>query len=186
MTENVSIDPNYGMFKIGKCEHTMFSSGDIFCSLTPKELEAERQAARELREKWEELCLIEKSSKMSLMDFYKEWVKWSKKEEEYEIWLARIQRHDDEWKESWSEYKYRMDSYDKEKATAKKIELWRKYHMVADHLWIGALLVIAYLAWNDPANQFWAYVAGIFAALNIFMVSFRWKTYFQKDEWEVI
>lgn len=186
MTENVNIDPNYGMFKIGKCEHTMYSSGDIFCSLTPEDLEAERQAAREIAEKFHELRLLEESSNMSLMDFFEKWMRYLNHEKEYQEYESWVSNYSRKYEEDWQDYKYRMDSYDKERATAKKIEMWRKYHMVADHLWIGALITLAYLAWKDPQLQFWAYAAGILAALNIFMVAFRWKTYFQKDEWEVI
>ena len=193
MTENVNLntsgifklnDP--GTIKIGKCEHTMFSSGDIFCSLTPEELEAERQAARELMERWEELHLLEQSSKMSLMDFFDRWMKYLNSEDEYIEYKSWRKKYFSRADEDWEDYKYRMDSYDKEKATRSKIEMWRKYHMVADHLWIGALITMAYLAWNDPAWQFWAYVAAILAILNIWMIAFRWRTYFQKDEWEVI
>jgi len=186
MTENINIDPNYGMFKIGKCEHTMFTSGDVFCSFTQEELEAERQEARELYEKFHELQLLEESSKMTLMDFFVRWMKYLNSENEYMEYKSWLKCYSRKYEENWEDYKYRMDSYDKERATEKKIELWRKYHMVADHLWLGALLVIAYLAWNDPQYQFWAYVAGIFAALNIWMIAFRWKTFFMKDEWEVI
>jgi hypothetical protein len=193
MTENVNLNTigplklnDTGTFKIGKCEHTMFTSGDIFCSLTQEELEAEREEARIKYEKWHELLLLERSSKMTLMDFFEEWQRWQKREEDDETRLDRLRNYDDGWRETWEHYKYHKDTYDREKADAIKIERWRKFHMVGDHLWIGALLVIAYMAWNDPQHQFWAYVAGIFAALNIWMVAFRWRTYFQKDEWEVI
>ena len=193
MTENVNLNTigplklnDTGTFKIGKCEHTMFTSGDVFCSLTQEELEAERQEARELYEKFHELQLLEESSKMTLMDFFDRWMRYLNNEGEYREYESWVKSYSRKYEEDWQDYKYRMDSYDKERSTVKKIEMWRKYHMVADHLWIGALLVIAYLAWNDPQYQFWAYVAGIFALLNIWMVAFRWRTYFQEDEWEVI
>jgi hypothetical protein len=193
MTENVNLNTmgkfklnDTGTFKIGKCEHTMFTSGDVFCSLTPEEMEAEREEARIRYEKWQELLLLERSSKMTLMDFFEEWQRWQKREEDDETYLDRVRHYDDEWKERWSEYKYRKDTYDREKADAIKIERWRKFHMVGDHVWIVSLLVIACLAWNDPAWKFCSYVAIILALLNIFMVAFRWTTYRKTNEWEVI
>jgi len=172
----------YGTFKIGKCEHTMFSNGDIFCSLTPEELEVERQEARELEEKFHELMLLEESSKMTVEDFFVRWMKYlerdEKDEREYDFEISRRKE-----RESWFDYKYRMDTYDRERATEKKLNRWRTVHMVLDHVWIAAMIGIAYLAWID-----WRFLSNIMIILigfNIITIGYKWSTFLSSKEWEV-
>jgi hypothetical protein len=190
MNSNVN-NPSFGMntdgiIKIGRCEHTMYSSGDVFCSLTPEELEAERQEARLQYEKWQELVLLEQASKMSLMDFFVKWQKWNVEREEYESYRSRLFKHSDEWKEDWNDYQYRMNTYDREKATEAKINKWRKYRMVSQHLWATVLGIAAYLAWSTSESIFWSGLLGMLCVLNVLDIGFNWTTYKKRKIWQMI
>jgi hypothetical protein len=190
MSENVS-NPSFGMntdgiIKINGREHTMYSSGDVFCSLTPDDLEAERQEARERYDKWQEMVMLEEASKMSSMDFFLKWQKWNADQTEYETYKQRSIRRNEEWKEDWDDYKYRMNTYDKEKATEQKITKWRKYHMIMDHIWAVILFVSTYLAWNDPGLTYWAYFVGMLFGLNVLDIVYKWSTYKKKKIWTVV
>jgi hypothetical protein len=162
----------------------MYSSGDVFCSLTPEDLEAERQKAREQYEKWQEVVLLEEASKMSSMDFFIKWQKWN--DEEYETYKRRLIRKNDEWKEDWDDYQYRMNTYDKEKATEQKINKWRKYRMISQHLWAIVLGISAYMAWYTSESILWTSLLGMLCVLNIIDIGFNWTTYKKTKIWKVI
>lgn len=163
-------------------EFTFFSQGDIFCSLTPEELEAERQEARLVYEKYYDLLLMEEASKMGLMDFFDKWMKYLNAPDKEE-WSIRYKRKLEEDREDWDDYKYRMTTYDKQKSTEKKINLWRKIHMFQDHIFLVALLTVSYIFWNDPAWKSWSYAALVIFFANIIGVVYKWSTFFSDKKW---
>jgi len=173
------------IIKYGKnCEMVMWSSGDVFCSLSDEELEVERKAAIEDEERFHKLMLIEKSSKMNLDDFIQEYKRWEEQKLDHETWLSEIRDRRD-WRVHWDEYIYERDTYDTNKATAVKIKRYKKLGMIVDHAVTIITLILGIFSYSSNFI-FSLFMFGI-AGWNTVGVSMKWyHMYTERDVSEYV
>jgi len=168
------------IIKYGKNrEMVIWSSADVFCSLSKEELEKEREVAEESAQKFHELMLLEKASSMNLDDFIYEYKRWEEKEKDHEKWLLEL-RWRKFYNDDWRAYQYNRDTYDTTKATDAKIKRFKKLSIIKDHVLIIIALIIgsySYLT-NFIYSLFWFGIA----IWGITDISIKWyHMYTERD-----
>jgi len=181
--DGMNIDPS--AIKYGKNrEMVMWSSGDVFCSLSDEELEVERKAAEENDGRFYNLMLIEKSSRMNLDDFINEYKRWEVEKEDHETWLFQLRGRMD-WNVSLDKYKYERESYDTNKATDAKLKRYKKLNMIGDHVKI--ILTLGLGIYFYSTNFVMSILLFGFSVWNIVDTAVKWyHMYTERDAPEYV
>ena len=166
------------IIKFGDREMVLFTNGDVFCSLSPDELEAERKAAEEDEQRFHDLMLNEIASRMTVDDFVREYKKWEDYQDREEYLVALMERKNRGI--DWDEYIYERSSYDTNKATDLKIKRYKKLGMIFDHAYIIIALIIGIYSYS--LNLIVSLLMFGLAAWNTIGVSLKWyHMYTERD-----
>jgi len=174
----IKYQPGLSGFNSGDREIALWTSGTVFCSLSPDELELERKAAEEDIERFRILMLQEQASKMTKDDFVDAWKKWSVEEEDWESYENRIRRH---FHFNHDDYLYERNTYDNNKATDLKLKRWKKLQIIGEHIscLIFLALTFVYYFKND---LFWTLLFAGVSIINISNVSIKWYHWYTERD----
>jgi hypothetical protein len=174
--DTVRYQPGLSGFNYDR-EIALFTSGDVFCSMTPEELEIERKAAEEDDERFRILMLQEQASKMTKDDFVDVWKKWSIEEEDWEDYRSRIRKH---YQFDHDEYVYARNTYDNNKATDLKLKRWKNLQIVGEH--ISCIIFIALTFIYLKTDLMWGLVIGGISLINISNVAIKWYHWYTERD----